>query len=67
MQDAYVYLTISNGSEVRRLAHEYSLALYDLARLADRPAAEWEEADSIVYEPRNQLRTAVRTELGIHD
>lgn len=67
MQDAYVYLSISNGSEVRRLAHEYNLALYELAKLADWSDDEWNAADSTVYDRRNELRAAVRSELGIQD
>ena len=40
LQDAYVYLTISCGADVRTLARSYNHALYDVHRAAEEAPRE---------------------------
>lgn len=68
LQDAYVYLTISCGADVRQLAHSYNESLYAL-----RPAAQaaeetaWSELGDETSGARENLRKAIRAELGVED
>jgi hypothetical protein len=68
LQDTYVYLTISTGSEVRELARAYNRALYALeesARYADSDS--WASLEPQTHRARDHLRAAMRAELGIAD
>jgi hypothetical protein len=68
LQDAYVYLTISCGARVRDLARSYNMALYELrnaAQAADRTA--WAVDEPETHNVRDQLRDAMRSELGVRD
>jgi hypothetical protein len=68
LQDKYVYLTISTGADVRELARAYNRVLYaleDAARAADDDA--WPELQSKAHRAREQLRAAMRSELGVVD
>lgn len=67
LQDAYIYLTISTGTEVRTLAHELNMALYALHDVMQSTPDAWDAADQNVYGVRNALRKAIRTELGTPD
>jgi hypothetical protein len=68
LQDAYVYLTISAGAEVRKIAREYNKSLYELRRVAQRADAdEWRKIERETHDKRRQLREAMRTELGVQD
>jgi hypothetical protein len=67
-QDAYVYLTISCGADVRELAHQYNGKLYDLLRTAQQSDINaWNEKYRESYEARRRLREAMRAELGVLD
>jgi hypothetical protein len=68
LQDAYVYLTISARAAVRRLARAYNMVLYDLEEAA-RAANEdcWANLEPQTHRARDQLRAAMRGELGIAD
>ena len=66
LQDAYVYLTISAGSDVRQLAQSYNKTLYDLAdaaRAAD--SGGWNTLQPETRRARDLVRTAMRAELGV--
>jgi len=68
LQDAYVYLTISCGADVRQLAHSYNGSLYALrpgAQAGDETA--WSELGDKTSEARENLREAIRAELGVDD
>ncbi len=68
LQDAYVYLTISCGADVRQLAHSYNESLYALrpaAQAADETA--WSELGDETSGARENLRKAIRAELGVED
>jgi hypothetical protein len=68
MQDAYVYLTISAGSDVRQRAREYNVSLYDLQKGArGGDSNSWPDLEHESHEARKRLREAMRVELGIHD
>lgn len=68
LQDAYVYLTISAGSDVRKTAREYNVTLYDLQRAArGADNNSWPDLEHETHEARKRLREAMRAELGIHD
>ncbi len=61
-------MTISAGSEVRRLAHAYDVDLYKLrdATVAFNENA-WTKLDKKIHESRERVRVAMRAELGIYD
>ena len=66
LQDAYVYLSISCGSEVRKLARSYNQTLYDVHRAAENAEeSRWEALAPHTHEVRNALREAMRAELGV--
>ena len=68
LQDAYVYLAISAGAEVRKIAREYNKSLYELQRVARRADTdEWREIERETHDKRRKLREAMRTELGVQD
>jgi hypothetical protein len=68
LQDAYVYLTISAGSDVRQRAREYNVTLYDLQRAArGADSNSWPDLEHETHEARKRLREAMRAELGVHD
>lgn len=68
MQDAYVYLTISTGAEVREIAREYNKFLYELQRVARRADTdEWPKVERQTHDQRRKLREAMRIELGVQD
>lgn len=68
LQDAYAYLTITCGAQVRDLAHQYNVELYALSRAAQRPDANgWAEHGDESYKARRRLRAAIRAELGVPD
>ena len=68
LQDAYVYLTISAGSDVRQRAREYNVTLYNLQRAArGADSNSWPDLEHETHEARKRLREAMRAELGIHD
>ena len=68
LQDAYVYLTISAGAEVRKIAREYNKSLYELRRVAQRADGdEWSKVERETHDKRRQLREAMRIELGVQD
>lgn len=68
LQDAYVYLTISAGSDVRQYAREYNVSLYNLQRAAQRAdSSSWRDLEHETHEARKRLREAMRAELGIRD
>ena len=66
LQDAYVYLTISCGADVRQLAHSHNKSLYALrpaAQAADETA--WSELGDETSGARENLREVIRAELGV--
>jgi hypothetical protein len=68
LQEEYQYLTISAGTEVRRLARAYDVVLYALRDAAvsfDEDA--WAEFRAETHKSREKVRVAMRTELGIFD
>src|SRR5215469_14220256 len=68
LQDTYVYLTISCGAKVRGLADSYQGKLYELATEAhDVTRDGWGELSGKTHQPRQQLREAIREELGVRD
>ncbi len=68
MQDAYVYLTISAGAEVRHLAQSYNKTLYDLADAAREGNSEkWIELKGETQRARDRVRSAMRAELDVPD
>ena len=68
LQDAYVYLTISCGADVRDRADSYNAKLYDLRRVAqDADHDEWLQLEPKTHQARKDLREAMRTELGVPD
>jgi hypothetical protein len=68
LQDAYVYLTISAGADVRQRARTYNVALYELEKAARRADEEaWPDLERGTHRAREHLRVAMRIELGIHD
>jgi hypothetical protein len=68
MQDAYVYLTISAGAEVREIARQYNKSLYELQRVARRADTdEWPKVERQTHDQRRKLREAMRIELGVQD
>jgi hypothetical protein len=68
LQDTYVYLTISCKAKVRAVAGSYQGKLYELAGQAqDVTRDQWEGLSIKTHQPRQQLREAMRKELGIRD
>ena len=68
LQDTYVYLTISAGADVRKLARDYNVALYELEKAAQRADHDgWPELERETHRVRRKLRDAMRTELGVQD
>lgn len=68
LQDTYVYLTISAGTDVRKLARDYNVALYELEKAAQRADHDtWPELEHETHRVRRQLREAMRAELGVQD
>jgi hypothetical protein len=68
LQDTYVYLTISAGADVRKLARDYNVALYELEKAAQHADhGEWPELERETHRARRELREAMRTELGVQD
>jgi hypothetical protein len=68
LQDAYVYLTISAGAEVRKIAREYNKSLYELRGVAQRADTdEWRRVERETHDKRRILREAMRIELGVQD
>jgi hypothetical protein len=68
LTDAYIYLAISAGADVRRLASDLNDVLYEyqsIARVGDMDAHV--EAHKGVRAARARLRSAIRMELGILD
>ncbi|MER7280152.1 hypothetical protein ABT369_37515 [Dactylosporangium sp. NPDC000244] len=69
LQDAYLYLTISAGAQVRELAQAYNASQFkDLEPVAysgDRAA--WDEQAKAVNRRRDELRAAMRADLGVED
>ena len=54
LQDAYVYLTISAGADVRQRAREYNVSLYDLQRAAQRADSDsWRDLEHETHETRS--------------
>ena len=46
LQDTYVYLTISSGADVRKLARDYNMVLYELEKAAQRADHDkWSELE----------------------
>ena len=68
LQDAYVYLTISSGADVRKLARDYNMVLYELEKAAQRADHDkWSELERETHRARRHLREAMRVELGVQD
>jgi hypothetical protein len=68
LQDTYIYLTISCGAKVRAVADSYQGNLYELAGQAqDVTRDQWEGLSIKTHQPRQELREAMRKELGIQD
>jgi hypothetical protein len=68
LQDTYVYLTISCGAKVREVADSYQGKLYELASEAqDVTRDQWEKLSGKTHQPRQELREAMRNELGVRD
>jgi hypothetical protein len=68
LQDAYVYLTISCGTKVRNLAHSYNQALYAVHGAAEKADKDkWVELYPKTSRAREELREAIRAELGVKD
>jgi hypothetical protein len=68
LQDKYVYLTISAGADVRKLARDYNVALYALEKAAQGADHDlWPDLEIETHRARRQLREAMRIELGIQD
>lgn len=68
MQDAYVYLTISSGADVRHLAQSYNQTLYDLADAArEGDSDKWPELKREALQARVRARSAMRAELDVPD
>ena len=68
LQDAYVYVTISCGRDVRQLARFYNKTLYDLWHSAEEADGEANSTvKSETRKARERLRDAMRVELGIQD
>ena len=68
LQDTYVYLTISCGAKVREVADSYQGKLYELAGEAqDVTRDQWGKLSGKTHQPRQDLREAMRQELGVRD
>jgi len=68
LQDTYVYLTISCGARVRTLAHSYNQALYAVHGVAEKADKDkWDELYPKTSHAREELREAIRAELGVKD
>ena len=68
LQDTYVYLTISCGAKVRAVADSYQGKLYELAGEAqDVTRDQWGKLSDKTHQPRQELREAMREELGVRD
>jgi hypothetical protein len=68
LQDTYVYLTISCGAKVREVADSYQGKLYELAGEAqDVTRDQWGKLSGRTHQPRQDLREAMRQELGVRD
>jgi hypothetical protein len=68
LQEEYQYLTISAGNEVRRLARAYDMVLYalrDAAVAFDEDA--WDKYRLETHKSREEVRVAMRAELGVYD
>lgn len=68
LQEEYQYLTISAGNEVRLLARAYDMVLYSLrdAVVAFDENA-WTRYRAETHKSREEVRVAMRAELGISD
>jgi hypothetical protein len=68
MQNAYVDLTITCGAQVRRLADHYHAKLYALRPVAQAAEkANWSTLNESQRQAREDLRDAMRAELGVLD
>jgi hypothetical protein len=68
LQDAYVYLTISCGADVRKLARSYNNALYELRHTAVDPnVLAWLGQVPKTQNVRRLLREEMRAELGVQE
>ena len=68
LQDAYVYLTISCGADVRKLARSYNDALYELRHTAVDPnVLAWLGQVPKTQNVRRLLREEMRAELGVQE
>ena len=68
LQDAYVYLTISAGADVRQRAREYNITLYELRKAPQgHDDTSWLDKERETHEARKRLREAMRAELGVRD
>lgn len=68
LQDTYVYLTISCGADVRKLARSYNMALYALWHMAPNSGEDaWSKQQPGTHDVRKRLREAMRAELGVQD
>jgi hypothetical protein len=68
LQDGYVEVTISAGAAVRESARAYNRVLYELedaARVGDRE--KWGVLEPKTHDARNEVRAAMRSELGVVD
>jgi hypothetical protein len=68
LQEEYQYLTISAGNEVRLLARAYDMVLYalrDAAVAFDEDA--WAKCRVETHKSREEVRVAMRAELGIYN
>lgn len=60
LQDSYVYLTISCGADVRRLARSYNVTLYKLRHTAlGMDADAWSKQVPETHDVRKRLRAAM--------
>ena len=68
LQDTYMYVSISCGSDVRRLADEYNGSLYAAHQAAQEgDEGTWAELDPKTSVVRPELWRAMRAELGVED
>jgi hypothetical protein len=68
MQNAYVDLTITCGAQVRKLADHYHAKLYALRLVAQAAEkAYWSTLNESQRQAREDLRDAMRAELGVLD
>ena len=68
MQNAYVDVTITCGARIRRLADSYHAKLYELRPVAEAAEKDnWASLNENQRQVRNDLRDAMRAELGVLD